>query len=332
MTSAKPLISVILASYNHQDFVKQAVESVIHQSYKNLELIVIDDGSTDNTLNVVKQIKDKRLKTIGLKENRRFHPRNTGLKYSSGAYIALQNSDDVWSENKLEKQLEYLDQHPKVGVCFTRVKLINEKGNTVKSWAENLFQTPNKNRIEWLRHFLTKGNCLCISSALIRRSVLDRVGNFNESLVQLSDLDMWVRIAAVSEIYILPEILTMMRIVKGKNYSSPSPISLNRGNIELLQVLERFSQQPIIDQMGKIIPGKLRSLIPSEIIQQGRLIQKCWQIGGPVHILFATQLGDKLLTEPKNRQILSTFFGSSFIRDYIYMKAKVKLESTEPLE
>jgi len=332
MASTKPLVSVILASYNHEKFIKQAVESVLRQSHKDLELIVIDDGSTDKTPDIIKQIKDNRLKVIKLKENRKFHPRNIGLKHATGKYIAFQNSDDVWSVDKLEKQLKYLEQQPEVGVVFTQVKLINEKGNAIKSWAENLFQTPNKDRIEWLRHFLTKGNCLCISSALIRRSILDRVGNFNESLVQLSDLDLWVRIAAVSEIYILTQELTQMRIVEGKNYSYPSPISLNRGNVELLQVLDRFSQQPIIDQMGKVIPGKLRSFIPSKIIQQGRLIQKCWQIGGPVHILFATQLGNKLLEEPKNRQILSTFFGSSFIRDYIYMKAKVKLELTEPLK
>ena len=323
----KQLISIIIASYNHEVFVKQAVESVLNQSHQDIQVIVVDDGSTDKTPNVVKQIKDKRLKIIELKENRRFHPRNIGLKSAKGQYIAFQNSDDVWDKSKLEKQLEYLEQHPKVGAVFTQVKLIDKNGNVLQNtWANNLFDTANKSRIEWLRRFLTKGNSLCISSALVRKDVLDRVGTFNESLVQLSDFDMWVRIAAVSEIYILADELTMMRIVKGKNFSAPSTQSINRASIELLQVLSRFSQEPIISQMGKIIPGKLKSFIPSKTIQQGRLIQKCWQIGGPVHLLFATQLGNELLTDPHNRQILTTFFGTSFIQNYILMKSKIKLD------
>ena len=323
----KQLISVIIASYNHEAFVKQAVESVLDQSHQNIQVIVVDDGSTDKTAKIVAQIKDKRLKIIKLKENRRFHPRNIGLKSSKGEYIAFQNSDDVWDKLKLEKQLKYLEQHPKTGAVFTQVKIIDKNGKILQnSWADHIFDTANKNRIEWLKHFLIKGNCLCISSALVRKDILDRVGAFNESLVQLSDFDMWVRIAAVSEIYILPQKLTQMRIVKGKNFSGPSTQSINRGSIELLQVLRRYSQEPIINQMGKIIPGKLKSFIPSKIIQQGRLIQKCWQIGSPVHLLFATQLGNELLANPQNRQILTAFFGTSFIQNYISIKGKVKLD------
>lgn len=324
------LVSVIIASYNHENFVKQAVESVLSQSHQNIEVIVVDDGSTDKTPETVKKIKDKRLRLIELKENRKFHPRNTGLKHARGEYIAFQNSDDVWSEDKLKKQLDFLQDHPEAGAVFTQVKMIDKNGDILKnSWASNVFQTKNRSRIEWLRYFLAKGNGLCISSVLVRRSIFDQVGKFNESLVQLSDFDMWVRVAAVSEIYILTDKLTMMRIVKGKNYSAPSPLSLSRGNIELLQVLERFSQEPILGQMGKIIPGKVKSFIPSAVIQKGRLIQKCWQIGDPVHILLATQLGNELLENPKNRRILATFFGSSFIRNYIYMKGKVRLDLTK---
>lgn len=325
------LISVIIASYNHETFVKQAVESVLNQSLQNIQVIVVDDGSSDKTVKAIAQLKDKRLKIIQLRENRRFHPRNIGLTHSKGKYIAFQNSDDVWDICKLEKQLEYLEHHPKVGAVFTQVKLIDHNSQILKnSWAEHMFDTTNKNRIDWLRFFLRKGNCLCISSALVRKDILDRVGNFNESLVQLSDFDMWIRIAAVSDIYILPEKLTLMRIIKGKNFSGPSTQSINRANIELLQVLSRYSQEPIINQMGKIIPGKLKNFIPVKVIQQGRLIQKCWQIGSPVHLLFATQLGNDLLVNPQNRKILTTFFGTSFIRNYISIKGKVRLDLSNP--
>jgi hypothetical protein len=160
---------------------------------------------------------------------------------------------------------------------------------------------------------------------VVRKAVFDRVGSFNESLVQLSDLDLWVRIAAISELFIYPEVLTKMRIVKGKNFSAPSIVTQNRAILEFLQVLSRYAQKPILGQMGNILPGKVRGRLPLELVQQGRLIQKCWQIGSPVHILFATQLAGTLLQSPKNRLVLATLFGTKFIHQYLDFKGKVKL-------
>lgn len=322
--NSNPLISIIIASYNHEKFVTQAIESVLNQTYKNIEIIVIDDGSSDKTPSIVNKIKDNRLKLIKLYENRKYHPRNIGIEQSHGEFIAFQNSDDVWLPNKLAKQIEYLNKHQQVGAIFNQIKLIDENNKiSNSSWATKLFTTKNRTRIQWLRQFFTAGNCLCISSSLIRKSILNEVGNFNESLFQLSDMDLWVRIAGISELYIFPEILSMMRITKNKNYSAPSISSLNRGNIELIQIFHRYSQKPIIDQIGKIFPGLFRSFISSNIIQQCRIIQKCWKLGGPVHILFAIQLADKLLEDAKNRNIITTFFGSSFIKNHILMKGQI---------
>jgi len=324
-----PLISVIIASYNHEKFVSQAIESVLHQTYQNIEVIIVDDGSTDKTVSIIKKIKDKRLKIVLLKQNRKFHPRNIGLNMAKGEYVAFQNSDDVWLPDKLHKQVNYLKQHSKTGAIFNIIKLIDENNQVSQaSWATKLFTIKNRNRIQWLRQFFVGGNCLCISSALIKKTILDKVGNFNESLFQLSDMDLWVRITSISEIHIFPEILSMMRIVKKHNYSAPSITSLNRGNIELIQVFNRYTQEPIVNQIGKIFPGFFKSFMSSTIIQQGRLIQKCWKIGGPVHTLFASQLADKLIESPNNRKILTTFFGTKFIKNHILMKGQIGLISS----
>ena len=98
-----PLVSVIIASYNHQDFVKEAVESVLNQGVKDIEVIVVDDGSSDNTPLVIRSIYDPRVRFIELKENRRQHTRNLALSLAKGKYIAFQNSDDVWKSGKLQK-------------------------------------------------------------------------------------------------------------------------------------------------------------------------------------------------------------------------------------
>ena len=133
----KPLVSVVLASYNHAKFIRESVESVLNQSFVDLELIVLDDGSTDGTPDQIEKIKNNRFKLIRLVPNRRFHPRNLGIKMSSGKYIAFQNSDDVWLSNKLKHQVEWMEKNRQTSVCFTRFDLIDEKGKMLKnSWAK----------------------------------------------------------------------------------------------------------------------------------------------------------------------------------------------------
>ena len=111
----KPLVSVVLASYNHVNFIEQAVKTVLDQTMPDLELLIIDDGSTDGTPDVVEKIHDKRLTLIKLKPNRRYHPRNTGIKMAKGRYIAFQNSDDVWLPDKLKKQVEFMEKNKQKG-------------------------------------------------------------------------------------------------------------------------------------------------------------------------------------------------------------------------
>ena len=122
-----PLVSVILPSYNHVDFVREAIESVLNQSFQNLELIVVDDGSTDGTPEQIEKIKDHRIQLIRLETNRMQHPRNLALGLAKGRYIAFQNSDDVWLPDKLSAQVEFLNKHDDVlvhlGINNTKIRL-----------------------------------------------------------------------------------------------------------------------------------------------------------------------------------------------------------------
>lgn len=109
MFTHRPLVSVILPSFNHAQFVTEAVNSVLNQTVKELELIVVDDGSTDGTAEIVAAMRDPRLQCIVLKDNRRLNPRNVGLNLARGQYVAFQNSDDRWEPTMLEKQIALLE-------------------------------------------------------------------------------------------------------------------------------------------------------------------------------------------------------------------------------
>ena len=206
-------VSVIMAAYQHEDFVAEAVTSVLAQSHDNLELIVVDDGSTDRTAQIVAGFRDPRLQLVELPRNRIQHARNLGLSMATGDLVAFQNSDDVWAESKLSKQVALLHDAPANAAVFSRVRFIGPDSEPQDGgWAREAFMGTEANSIAWLRRFFDHGNDLCISSALCRRADLQRVGGFNPALIQTSDLDLWVRLAALGELVIVEEQLTSMRI------------------------------------------------------------------------------------------------------------------------
>ena len=239
----KPTVSIITASYNHADFIGAAVESVLQQDYEAWELIIADDSSTDNTLEVLDAYKDdKRIKVFHFPFNRQGHMRNFASEHAKGAYIAFLNSDDIFLPGKLSKQVEYLGKELHCAAVFTHVKRLEGKNKTLELYKlEKIFAVKNQTRHQRLRRFFVDGNCLCISSAMMRRDFFEKMGKFNPLLIQVADLDLWIRICFNSDIHIIPEQLTGMRVLnKGQNLSSPSPSSSSRSFLEFQQVYDRF--------------------------------------------------------------------------------------------
>lgn len=323
---SKPLVSVVLASYNHVLFIKEAVESVLNQSYENLELIVLDDGSTDGTTEIVEKIIDKRLKLIKLTPNRRYHPRNLGITMARGKYIAFQNSDDVWLPDKLKKQVEFMEKNKQTSVCFTRLEMIDEKGKNIKnSWAHKNLAGENKNNDAWLRLLFTSGFNFGIASALVRKEKIIKLGGFNESMVQMADYDLWVRLAGLGQIYIIDEILTKMRIIKGVNFSSPKKAVYLRSAIENIEILNRYTQWPINQYLSNIFPEIMPKNNKSINIQYVALAKFAWSIKSSFHVFFADQLVAKLLNNPKTSKEILEYFGADLKKEYIKKRGKLEL-------
>ncbi len=207
----EPLVSVIIPTHNRADLVVQAVESVLNQTYENIETIVVDDGSTDNTSEVLKTY-EGRIKYIYQERGERSRARNKGFRCSSGHYIAFLDSDDMWLPMKIEKQVQLLDQEPDVGLVYTAVQFIDAQGNPLK--GDICWDTPQRHVFyeDLMTHNVVTGTT---SSVMIRRICLERVGLFDESMNTCEDLDLFRRIAKYYQFYKIDLPLVKFRIHGG---------------------------------------------------------------------------------------------------------------------
>ena len=296
-----PLVTVLMASYNHEQYVGEAVASVLAQSFGDLELIVIDDASTDNTPGVVGDIKDPRINLQRLWVNRAQNPRNTGLAAAQGELIAIQNSDDVWAENKLRQQVDYLAAHPDCGAVFTAVQLIDENGADID---QNWFAVRSIPRHQWLRYFFQHGNAVCHPSVLMRRALVEAAGGYHPLLALMSDFDLWVRLAGRAEIEILPDRLTKMRVMPNHgNFSARRVDTQRRQFFEYTEVLRRYTEAPIISEIEHIFP-EISGTYPAfttMAVRQYALSEVAMVGGTPWHRAFAMGLQNHLLKDPESR-------------------------------
>lgn len=313
MFRKKPSVSVVIAAYQHAMFVEKAVASVLEQSFSDLEVIVVDDGSTDGTADLVAAIDDDRIKLIRLTENRLENPRNVALAECRGKYIAFQNSDDEWLPEKLASQLQVLDQDAEIGAVFTEVDVIDADGNLDHEHnLNNKFKQRNRSSTEWLNEFFFNGNCLCITSAIMRKSILDKTGWFRPSLVQISDLDLWIRVAALAEINILNTPLTRMRVI-GESNLSLKPVNRYRLIHELAQVFEHYGEPLLLKRLAKIFPAISRNIPgddPEPMLCFAALARYASNLDSTPHRLFADRAFSRLLDNSEHlKSITNTFWG-----------------------
>lgn len=255
-----PKVSVIIPTYNAEKYISETLCSVLAQTFQDFEILIVDDGCLDRSIEICQQFTDSRIKIIR-QENRGLPgARNTGIRQGQGDYIAFLDADDVWHPEKLEKHVEHLDCTPHVGISFSYSAFINEVGDLT-----GLYQKPKKLK------GITPGYVLCRnpvgngSAAVIRRAVfeeikrsdnLDGIGEdqyFDEQLRQknadATDIECWLRIAITTNWQLegIPELLTLYRVNSG---------GLSANALHQLEALEKVIQ-------------KTQGYAPDVIAQQG---------------------------------------------------------------
>lgn len=216
-------VSVIIPTRNRHLYLNRAIQSVLNQTYPVSEIIVVDDGS-EIAVNSDSLPIDPRIKVIRSNHSHGVsHARNTGIIHSNSEYLAFLDDDDIWMPNKTIKQLVFLEDNPEYGICAGGCVFIDENDTVV---SEPDIREPEVSYQELCIRVSIPGSG---SNAMIRKSVLNSTGLFDESLHRAEDWDLWLRIAKISKVYVLPETTAGIRIHSGfRRATNPSEILSSR--------------------------------------------------------------------------------------------------------
>jgi glycosyltransferase involved in cell wall biosynthesis len=187
-------VSVIIPCYNHADYLRLCLRSVFHQTFKGFEVIVVDDASTDNTPNVIKEFKDSRLCYVRHRKNFGVSSAlNTGINLSRGEFIAIIGADDLMKPDNLFVKVDILSKYPSIGLVYSNAEIIDEDG-TIIGLAKKQ-KSDGKLFVEKPFDRLLYGNFITASSVMVRKSCFEKVGLFDTELHYAEDWDMWLRLA-----------------------------------------------------------------------------------------------------------------------------------------
>lgn len=200
------LISVIVPVYNGEATIRETIESVLQQTLTNFEVIIIDDGSSDRTVEIVSEIADPRTKLFSYSNAGQGASRNRGVEQSRGDYLAFLDADDLWTPDKLEAQLNALQTHPNAAVAYSWVDFIDESGNFLHS-GSHLSITGNAYAHLLLSNLLENG-----SNPLIQTHAFLDIGGFDPSLPPTEDWDLYLRLAEKYEFAVVPRPQILYRV------------------------------------------------------------------------------------------------------------------------
>ena len=188
-----PFFSVVIPLYNKENYIQNTIESALNQTFIDFEIIVVNDGSMDNSLNIVENNKDSRIKTHSIKNSGVSRARNIGIQKAKSDYIVFLDADDLWEENHLEELFKLLKAHPYCGIyAMGYFKIFNNSKPIKASFhghdnfcgiVENFFLASSIDCIAWT------------SAVMIPKTIFNTIGGFNENMRSVQDTDLWIRIA-----------------------------------------------------------------------------------------------------------------------------------------
>ena len=203
-----PKVSVLMSVYNGADFLDESIESILKQTFNDFEFIIIDDGSTDESYEIIQSYANKNRQIVVIQNKNRIHltkSLNNGLKIAKGKYIARQDADDISLPERLQTQITYMENNEDIGILGTSVELIDVKSKNIRT----IKGQSNTNFLKW--HLLLS-NPLIHSSVMLRTELITSNGGYDNTFIKSQDYALWSKLSKISKITQLPNVLVKRRI------------------------------------------------------------------------------------------------------------------------
>ena len=238
-SSTAPLVSIILATYNRRNLIGESITSVLNQTYPNWELIIVDDGSDDDTSEIVKQYADKRIDYFRVPHTGMLGAvRNLGIRKAKGEYIAFQDSDDIWREDKLTYQLQLFNKHPEAFFGLSNNNQFGEHAVRPPEY-ENVFVGNFFSKLLYENHFH-----FCGTSLIFKRKVMDKIGMLEETQPRMRELHFFLRMS-----YEFSGVFTNERLVNVRRHANNTSNKYKLdAHLSMISMLEDFHKKGMISK------------------------------------------------------------------------------------
>lgn len=233
-----PRISVILTTYNSGQFIGRSIESILDQTFSNFEFIIIDDCSSDQTWDRIQEYATKDKRIIARRNDRNMNlsaTLNQGIAMAKGEYIARMDHDDISLNQRLEKQLNFLDTHPEVGIVGGGIEIIDEQDRTLGFRKYKLTDQDIRKKIFFYSPF-------CHPATMIRKSILDMSGNYDATFAPADDYELYFRLGMQGEFANLQDILLKYRVIKKTSMTTGGT---KRMEIKTIQARLKYANNPL---------------------------------------------------------------------------------------
>jgi glycosyltransferase involved in cell wall biosynthesis len=291
-----PKVSIITPSYNQALYLEECIRSVLEQDYPNIEYIIMDGGSTDGSVEIIRKYADRLAYWVSERDAGQSAAINSGLRRSTGEIWAWMNSDDAYLPGAVSKAVAWLEAHPDQEIVFGDCEVVDENGRKLQSMQPGEFS---------LAAMLQGGNGIPSGSTFLRRSVRDRIGVLEESFHYLMDIDYWFRAGQVCTFGHIPETLSLYRVYSGAKTWDPAQ-SEKRAR-EYIRMYEAFWGRA--DHPNEIRPLRARSLAKAylyaaDLVCQGNNRELSFQ-----YIRSSLKMGLPALRPRLARVLLQLLFG-----------------------
>ena len=319
-----PAISVIIPAYNSAKTILETIDSVLRQSFTDFELIVINDGSSDRTLELLATVDDPRLRVLSFANGGLPVARNRGIANSQGEFVTFIDADDLWTEDKLELQLAALSQNSAAGVVYSWTTVMDEAGKSFYP-GKSVSHAGDVRRQLLANNFIASG-----SNVMIRRTAIESVGEFEPTLTSAEDWDYWLRLALAGwEFAVVPKAQILYRQSAGAMSSK-------------IEVMEKYNLL-VVDRAFQLAPARLQILKAESQAnvylymaqlswQHGNKLRQTWQKLSQALLLYPSIAGRKKFSVITIKLLIATILPSVIQQQIFSIVEKMNLRQNSAIK